>query len=118
MAEDYACALWTWRHGVTSPKLCTSEREAAEGAVSEEDGDWGSVAGVQFPDGRFVAREEWAELAAERQRRYEIERRWREERAKQPKPATREVRAPGAKAQVVTIPADYPAWVGVPLERE
>jgi len=69
-------ALWTWRYHSLGVQWFDSETEAAEFAVSDEDNETGSTAGVQFADGTFIARNDWAEYEAASDRRSA---RWRAE---------------------------------------
>lgn len=57
------CAVWYQRYGGTYYELCTDEEQAASYAFwTEERGD-GSVHGIQFADGRIIARDCWKALA-------------------------------------------------------
>jgi hypothetical protein len=57
--SDAVCALWVWRYSRLTYELYDSEKAAAGAALATEDYGFGSVAGVQFADGRVVPREDW-----------------------------------------------------------
>ena len=108
------CALWVWRYGSLGPELHDSEWQPAAAVMACEDEGEGSVAGVQFSDGTYVDCDDWPMLkrAREAQRR-----RWEEENAdaaNRPRIATRKVDPPFPSRGKVTIPADFPEWVGRP----
>ena len=103
------CAVWYWRHGCINYELCESEQAAAAWAYNLDDTEEGSVAGVQFADGRLIKRDDWQAL-----RFYEAE----QERARRVRPAvrvnpraSRMVLDPFTRERVV-VDHDAPAWLG------
>lgn len=107
------CALWYWQYGSVHVSMCEDEREAAEEAHAMQDGEWGAPAGVQYADGRYVDRNEWAEYEAEFQRRRErMDAEIRAE-SQRPKPPRRTVVPPfDARGKTASVPVDAPSWLG------
>lgn len=106
-------ALWYLRYGQPDYDLCDTEEEAARyGAYMAEDGG-GSVLGAQFPDGRVIARDDWAAYAlAVRQQEEE----WRQQAAERraaPPPVMRDARDP-FEGKPLQIEVSEPAWLGAP----
>ena len=104
-------ALWTWWYHSLGVQWFDSETEAAEFAVSDE----GSTAGVQFANGAFIARNDWAEYDAASDRRAA---RWRAEFAAerdQPPPPSWTIEPPaGVKSGPVKTWEQPPeGWPGV-----
>lgn len=100
------CALWYYRYHSVYVDLHDSEEDAAQAAVWMEEEGQGSVQGVQFPDGRYIDREDWnAYKTYERS----LHNSYRSDPG--PPPAMREVRLPWAN-ESVSILADLPEWVG------
>lgn len=106
-------ALWYYRYGGTYYELCESEEEAAGFAYGMSDAGSGSVIGVQFPDGRIIAREDWTFYKG-----YE-EKMWASKEelySSYVSPPMREVRNPFHTVYTVSIEADSPSWIGIPVE--
>ena len=104
-------ALWYWRYHSINYSLWDDEEEAAGIAAAMTDDGGGSVAGIQFPDGRLIAREDWAAFAEaeDRRERAEAERR---EAAKKEKPRPkRKITAPFGGGQM-EIDVSEPEWLG------
>lgn len=109
-------ALWTWRHHSLCVEWFDSETEAADSAVSDEDQETGSTAGVQFADGTFVARNDWPEYEAASERRTALwEAEFAAERDKPPAPSWTINRPPGASGggSVKTWERPPDGWPGV-----
>lgn len=104
-------ALWYLRYGNADYDLHDSEREAADSAVYMEDDCQGIALGIQFPDGRTIARDSWPEFAAAGGRRNEA---YEQSRARQAAAEPRPVRKASDpfSGQPVEIEADEPAWLG------
>ena len=101
-------ALWYMRYMSPGYMICDDEEDAAGiGAAMTDDGG-ASVLGVQFQDGRTIAREEWPAYAeAEKRRRQE-----EESRAQRKPPPMRGIRDPfGGRALEVEV--GEPGWLGV-----
>jgi hypothetical protein len=107
-----ACALWMWYYGSLDVTLYDDEAEAADAAVRIEDRGEGSCAGIQFPDGVYVDRDDWQAWDEAWDRRREAEEAEAEMYAEMP--PERRVKVPFAD-RTTTIPADYPLWVGTPV---
>lgn len=108
-------ALWTWRHYSLRVEWFDSETEAADSAVSDEDQETGSTAGVQFADGTFVDRGNWPEYEAADERRAALsEAEIAAERGKPPAPWTIN-RPPGVSGAgpVKTWERPPDGWPGV-----
>ena len=102
-------ALWYWRYHWMKYDILDDEEEAAQMAAGMVDAQAGSPAGVQFPDGRLIPREEWPAYA-EAQERLEAAQR----AAKKPEPrAWRKITAPFGGGEI-EIDAGEPPWLGVP----
>jgi hypothetical protein len=95
--------------------LCDTEAEAASLAVSLEDGEECVIMGVQYDDGRVIAREAWPVFLAE------IDRREAERKARAaayvppagPRHVPRVIRDP-FEHFTLEVHRDTPAWLGVP----
>ncbi len=112
-----ACALWMWYYGSLDVTLYDDEAEAADDAVWIEDRGEGSCAGVQFPDGVYVDRDDWQAWDEAQDRRREDEKAEVEMYAKMRAelPPHRRIKAPFGDRTTTDIPADYPSWVGTPV---
>jgi hypothetical protein len=101
-------ALWYWRYRSIDYSIEDSEEEAAGIAAAMTDDGTASIAGIQFPDGRLVPRDEWPAYAAAEQAR------WRagQERAQEKPRPKRKITAPFGGG-LIDIDADEPAWLGV-----
>jgi hypothetical protein len=111
MAEENAVALWYMRYHSPGYWLCEDEEEAASMALGMEDAGNGVALGVQFPDGRTIARGDWPAYAEAQRRQDEAERRaWAEQEAAPPRPM-REIKDPfGGRA--LKVESDEPSWLG------
>lgn len=107
-------ALWYWRYHTPDFDLFDSEDEAAAvGFYMQEDGQ-ASVAGVQFRDGRTIARDQWPAWAAAEERILRAEREARERAKSGPPRPLRKIRAPFSDGRVIEIDADEPPWIDEP----
>ena len=88
-------------------KVFDDDLSAIRYGMGIEDGG-GSVAGVQFPDGRYIDRDEWTAFRDEERRRIAA---WRDVEVKPPAPYRR-VTVPWGD-DIVGIDADLPDWVGL-----
>lgn len=106
-------ALWYMRHLSMCYDLFDDEdRAAGVGNAMEDDGGaW--VAGVQFPDGRLIARDDWEALAAASRRADEAYEARREAEKSRPEPPMREIRAP-FDGGLIRVGEDEPQWLGEP----
>ena len=107
-------ALWYWRYHQIYYDIWDSEEEAAGIAAAMSDDGTGSPAGIQFPDGRIIARDEWSAFAEAEERR---DRAGAEARAaaKQAKPRPkRRITAPFTDGRQIEIDVGEPTWLGVP----
>jgi len=114
MKDDEAStpvALWYWRHHTPDFDLFGSEDEAARAGFHMEQDGHATVTGVQFPDGRTIARGEWAAWTAAAE---QIERAEREEDERRKSQPVRKVRAPFSGGCVIEIDAGEPPWIGEP----
>lgn len=111
---DTQVALWFWRYYTPDFDLFDSEEEAAVAGVYMEDSGNASVAGIQFPDGRTIARNEWPAWSTATDQMLQAEREANAKRATEPPRPTRKVRAPFSDGRVIEIDASEPPWVGKP----
>ena len=114
-AEDerarYAMALWWMRYNSPDYELYETEREAADfGSYLEDEGD-GVVLGVQFADGRTIARAGWREYREARARRRDEDARRRAQEATRAPVPMREARDPFT-GTAVKIEVSEPSWLG------
>jgi len=105
-------ALWLMRHRMPGYSLHGSEDEAAESGARMEDNEGGHVLGVQFPDGRTIARADWAPFLAARQRLAAETRKRIAEDVADPPPARRILDPFGG--QQLTVLDEEPGWLGRP----
>ena len=112
-----ACALWMWYYGSLEVTLYDSEDDAADDAVWIEGRGEGSCAGIQFPDGVYVDRDDWQawDEAQDRRRKAEEAEAEMYAKARAESPPPRRIKAPFDDRATTTIPADYPEWVGTPV---
>jgi hypothetical protein len=111
MAEQEKCALWYDSCiGGVDYDLEDSETDAADYAVALENSDTpADILGIQFPDGRTVAANQWAALVEARERATQ---RWRERMANPPAPTpTRTVHDP-FRGEQVEVETGEPDWIG------
>ena len=101
-------ALWYWRYHSIDYSMEDSEEKATGIAAAMTDGGGASVAGIQFPDGRLIARDEWPAYAAAVQRREDA---WAQRAEEKPRPQ-RKITAPFGGG-TMEIDADEPAWLGI-----
>ena len=71
----------------------------------------GSPAGIQFPDGRLIAREDWVAFAEAQERRERADAEALKAAAEKPRPKRR-ITAPFGGGQI-EIDAREPSWLGV-----
>jgi hypothetical protein len=109
--DEQECAVWYWQHYAPCYELFDNEREAAGFAANLENSGDGSVAGIQFSDGRTIERDRWGAYRAEQVRLTAQWERDRRERANTPPPPTRKIRHP-FDGSPMTIEAGEPAWLG------
>lgn len=113
MTNVPTCALWYWSHGTLVVLVYDEEWEAVSMAIAIADEDTGSIAGVQYADGRYVPRDQWGALREEEDRRYAQMVAETRAEASKPQPAQRRVAPPfEAKGLTVVVPSDAPAWLG------
>lgn len=106
--KDYGCALWVWTYGTPRYELCEDEGAAARMAVAFSDDGSGSVAGVQFPDGRLIERKDWTAYHEEEKRQTAVMKAALERPPRRPKG---EINEPFS-GERVTIWEDVPRWLG------
>lgn len=112
MNNHYQVALWYVRHHSSGYALCDSEQDAARLGVAIADSGSAWITGIQFSDGRTIARENWEAYTEARQWMDEAwNRRYTADQAKPPKPV-REIRDP-FRGKTFTIDASEPSWLGV-----
>lgn len=110
------CALWYWQYHSLNVEVFDNQMDAATSALDMEGRGEASVAGVQFPDGAYAARDDWAEYRRQEELQTQESLEMLEAVKARPKPATRVVLGPsGAGDRQVVVPADTPAWVGCPV---
>lgn len=103
-------ALWYVRYHQPDYMLCDDEEDAAGiGAAMMDDGG-ASVLGVQFPDGRTIALENWAAYAEAERRRDEA---FARARATNEKPPMRKIQDPFTKRDL-EVEVSEPGWLGLP----
>lgn len=108
---EHTCAVWYWRYFNMYYELFQSEREAARFAVDLENDGEGDVSGVQFSDGRAVARNEW-ELFLQIDKEEDIRiMREIQQRLKAPSPPKRAIRDPFNNREI-KIKITEPEWLG------
>jgi hypothetical protein len=105
-------ALWYWRYHQIDYDIWDSEEEAAGIAVGMEDNGDASVAGIQFPDGRLIERNEWSAYAEAMERRDRAESEARKAAAKAKPRPMRKIMAPFTGGRQIEIDADEPSWLG------
>jgi len=104
-------ALWYLNHGSTYYDLYDDEGEAAlVGAVMEDEGN-AVVLGAQFPDGRAIAKADWAPLHAAKRRLIENAFKAERKRAAAPPKSVRRILDP-FRGQPVAADEDKPGWLG------
>lgn len=114
--EEFTCAVWYWCYKSVYYELFETEQDAATYAWALEDSGNGAVAGIQFSDGMYIDRDNWAEYAAEGVRQ---DARWKqqhEEQKVQPKPELRRINTPVEDGGIISVPVTEPAWLGSPVE--
>lgn len=106
--DEYSCAVWYERHGVTSIDVFDTEEEAAGFAVYLASEGQGVPLGVQFADGRTLELGDWTAFA-DRERLWQAE----EDRAAA-RPGSdlpdRPLRSPFTGG-VAEVGADAPEWL-------
>lgn len=112
---DTRCALWYDRHMATYYIRCDTEQQAASMAYEMEDSGDASIAGVQFPDGRTIARDDWTAYQQYVDRKVAEDAAAREVRRSTPQPEPiRRVKCPFGDGIVSVWDADDAEWVGAP----
>lgn len=106
------CAVWYSMHGSIGVEVFDDEDTAVRWADRVEDRGEAYVAGVQYPDGTWVKRDEWTALAEHRARMHEQLLTEMAAEKTRPRPARRTVHPPWAPAQTVTVDDSTPDWVG------
>ena len=105
-------ALWYWRYHQIGYDIWDDEEEAAGVAAAMADNGNASPAGVQFPDGRLIAADEWHAYAEAQQRRTAAEDAALAAAKAAPRPV-RKITAPFSGGRVIEIDAGEPSWLGV-----
>ena len=104
-------ALWYDRYGQRCYSLYRTEDEAVRGAIGLEDWEEGWPVGIQFSDGRTLAREGWpAYWEARGRENQRAQDAVRQLLRQEPRP-TRKILDP-FDDQTVVVDADEPAWLG------
>lgn len=115
-------ALWTMRYFSPEYELFETEDEAARMAVAWSERGECSVAGVQYDDGRYVDRADWAafyQAGRDSERQYQEDKaRW-DALQKPPKRTISTPFEPRGHRLTLEVDADEPAWLGyagIPFE--
>jgi hypothetical protein len=108
MPTDDRVALWYWRHFRVKVTLYDTEEDAAQAGLTMMIDGRANVAGVQFPDGRFINLDSWVawDVVAERMEAELLETEGEDV------PPTRQVHVPFHHTRTARVPEDYPEWVG------
>ena len=110
---EFPVALWWVHYNSPDYELYETEQEAADYGTYLEDDGQGAVLGVQFADGRTIARRDWAAYREAKQRhRDEFARRAAERESAPPVPV-RDAKDP-FEGLPVKIEEGEPSWLGAP----